>query len=827
MKTTLPRRSPLKRRLPSGLLAIGALAVQMPATAYLVTNSADGGPGSLRDALNAAVPAIEFSSNLLCHRIYLTNELVVGHDVVINGLGPAFLALDGNYDVLTNLNENHRIFHILPGRTVTISNLSMINARVYDQSFAFGGAILNEGALTLDNCAVKGNLVSSAGASWGGAIYSSGGSLLLRNCSLTGNAASSSYTLGGGIFNRQGNGGRDGVLFMANCTVSGNTATAAAVPDISVDEIAMGGGIYNAGFTTVFVNCTICSNSAWSLGRLTNSDSRGGGLYVDNGASMGERCTLRNTLVAGNSARIFNSAAEGPDVWGTVTSYGINLIGITNGSTGWGPADIVGGLLPANTPVDPKLGPLGYYGGQTLCHSLLPESQAIDHGDDSVVDGPPYLTTDQRGVQLGTIYARKVNAHVDIGAFETNKPTYYVFGCVALPDFAHTPRDLVVEMSDGDTMKFDPGLGGTYVADGELVIDKSINIVGPGAALLTLSGDGSNRVFHVTSNATVNISGLTIANGISSSGGGILNEGTLQVSDCLLASNQASSLGGFGGGIYSSGNLTVSGSTFLSNSAAFGGGLANAGVLNLFNSTFTSNSAISKGGALYQFGTAALLQNCTVASNTAFDGGAGLGCDIGSAVPDLQNCLVAGNIGFVPDAYGIFHSLGYNLIGAADPNFTVGFGTNGDQIGTPSSPLDALLGPLQDNGGPTPTMALLAGSPAINLGYSPSLLLDQRGGRRPVYATAKLAAGDGSDIGAYEADSLLRIKAIEVLAPTGINISFWSEMGSSYWIEQSPTLWPGTWTSLTNNIAGTGGIMHVTDPDPMQPQRFYRVRLLP
>jgi hypothetical protein len=249
--------------------------------------------------------------------------------------------------------------------------------------------------------------------------------------------------------------------------------------------------------------------------------------------------------------------------------------------------------------------------------------------------------------------------------------------------------------------------------------------------------------------------------------------------------------------------------------------------MSVFNSTFASNYAVSKGGALYQFGTSALLRNCTVASNTAFDGGAGLGCDIGSVVPDVENCLVAGNIGFVSDAYGLFHSLGYNLIGAADPNFTVGFGTDGDQTGTPNSPIDAQLGPLQDNGGPTPTMALLAGSPAINFGYSPSLLLDQRGGRRPVYAGAKLATGDGSDIGAYEADSLLRITAIAVVPLAGINISFWSELGSSYGVEQSSTLGPGTWTGLMDNVVGTGGIVQVTDPDPMQSQRFYRVRLLP
>jgi hypothetical protein len=52
-------------------------------------------------------------------------------------------------------------------------------------------------------------------------------------------------------------------------------------------------------------------------------------------------------------------------------------------------------------------------------------------------------------------------------------------------------------------------------------------------------------------------------------------------------------------------------------------------------------------------------------------------------------------------------------------------------------------------------------------------------------------------------------------------------LGSSYGIEQSPTLWPGSWTSLTDNVVGAGGVVQVADPDSMQPRRFYRVRLLP
>jgi hypothetical protein len=705
-----------------------------------------------------------------------------------------------------------------------------------------GGGIYNSGTLNLTNCVFAHNigeggaggtayageqLEGGTGGDGGAALYNEvGGVIQAVGCTFDSNEGSGgpggtisgeNNTPGSGI---GGAGGRGcgvilnlGELTCANCTFTGNQGIGGLDGGGQGYQSRGGtgvGAIGNAGnFSSV--NNTICSNLAIRTDPAALEVNCHGGLQTYGAGSS----SLINTLIANNSG------ASTADVAGPVSSLGHNFVGIADGSSGWiAGSDLTG---TASSRWDPALGPLMPIRradeSDAYVHRIGPASSAYNAGDNAVWDPPYNLKTDQVG------HKRVLGPRVDIGAYEYKAENIW-FGPAGELIQPWTLVQAVSAAFTADSIHFTTNLPGALVCD-EVIVDKSIDIVGPGAAVLTLSGDGSNRVFHVTSNATVNISGLTIANGIGTSGGGILNEGTLQVSDCLIASNQASSFGGFGGGIYSSGTLTVSGSTFLSNNAAFGGGLANAGVLSVFNSTFASNSAVSKGGALFQFGSSALLRNCTVAGNAAFDGGGGLGCDIGSALPDVQNCLVAGNIGFVPDAYGIFNSLGYNLIGLADPSYTVGFGTNDDQLGTPSSPIDALLGSLQDNGGPTPTMALLPDSPAINRGYSPSLLLDQRGGHRPVYATLKLAAGDGSDIGAYERDGLLRITAIDRLAPTGINLSFWSELGSSYGIEQSPTLWPGSWTSLTDNVVGAGGVVQVADPDSMQPRRFYRVRLLP
>ena len=114
--------------------------------------------------------------------------------------------------------------------------------------------------------------------------------------------------------------------------------------------------------------------------------------------------TLGNTIVAGNTA-----STSGPDAFGTVASQGNNLIGKTDGSSGWVGSDLTGTIA---TPLDPLLAPLGNYGGPTQTMALLPGSPAIDAGNNALI--PAGVTTDQRGLP------RIVNTVVDIGAFESS-----------------------------------------------------------------------------------------------------------------------------------------------------------------------------------------------------------------------------------------------------------------------------------------------------------------------------------------------------------------------------------------------------------------------
>ena len=146
-------------------------------------------------------------------------------------------------------------------------------------------------------------------------------------------------------------------------------------------------------------------------------------------------------------------------------------------------------------------------------------------------------------------------------------------------------------------------------------------------------------------------------------------------------------------------------------------------------------------------GGSAFITNCTFTANTAAEGGGGIYTGFGVTV-QVRNTIIAGNH---DDVLGELVSLGYNLIGDGD-SVTI-TPMIGDQIGTRAMPIDPLLGPLADNGGPTQTHALLPGSPAIDRGGPVSgLTTDQREFPRPLDdpAIAPPEGGDNSDIGAVE-----------------------------------------------------------------------------
>jgi hypothetical protein len=239
-----------------------------------------------------------------------------------------------------------------------------------------GGGLANEtgrlstsdGTTALTNCAVSGNTAGNDG----GGLYNRGGTVTLTNCTISGNPAGA---FGGGLD------AFVGTTLLTNCTVTGNFATNG------------GGGLVNNSGTTTLTNCTVTGNTA---------GNKAGGLYEFDGPFS--TLNLGNTVVAANTA-----TASGPDALGTVASQGNNLIGKTDGSSGWVGSDLLGTVA---VPLNPLLGPLANYGGPTQTIALLPGSPAIGAGKNALI--PAGVTSDQRGLP------RIVSTVVDIGSFESS-----------------------------------------------------------------------------------------------------------------------------------------------------------------------------------------------------------------------------------------------------------------------------------------------------------------------------------------------------------------------------------------------------------------------
>jgi hypothetical protein len=267
---------------------------------------------------------------------------------------------------------------------------------------------------------------------------------------------------------------------------------------------------------------------------------------------------------------------------------------------------------------------------------------------------------------------------------------------------------------------------------------------------------------QVASGATLKLKNLTIADGFASdhtNGGGIANDGTLTVTNSTVSDNIASL--GNGGGISSNGTLTVTKSTFSNNGGLDGGGILSGGTLTITNSTFSDNVA-HFGGAI-ESGPLTVITNSTFSGNGAFAGGA---IDSGGTLTvtsstfsdndvanfgsaSFKNTILAGGQNCFLFGQPITDA-GYNISSDTTCGFAkTGSANNGDGI----DPLLSTDG-LANNGGPTETIALVSGSPAIDAipvadctdQASPpkAITTDQRGMPRPD------PGEDVCDIGAYE-----------------------------------------------------------------------------
>ena len=697
----------------SGQISIGAYEYNSPGNPFVVTSTADPSSltlGTLRTALDysnhnpSMDPTITFDpTDFATPQVILLNqgELLISSSLTLTG---------PTAGVTLNAANNSRVMEIdgsSDGINVTLNKLTLENGNGVGTNYSgAGGGLLiytegaNHATVNISDSTVSGN----SSADGGGGIYNDarGGNstLNISNSTISGNSATGGpgYGEGGGIFNDGYLGGA--TLTINNSTISGNSAS------------QTGGGIWNQGNTTVAVGSTI----------------------------------LAGNTVSGNESNYLTGYGGSAS-----TSLGHNLFGQNGnagGFTGDGTTDI---LLGGN--INTVLTPLGNYGGPTETMALVVGSPAYLAGG-----AAGSVTTDQRGDARGST--------ISIGAYD------YVPTSLVVNSAADTSKDIIggstTTLRDGlyysnvgaisdPTITFDPTVFATpqtiTLTQGELTIDSSLTLNGTNAGVF-LDANNASRVMEIDGTSggiTVNLNKLTLENGDGTGanrnnwGGALLvyaesgNQATVDISDSTISNNTTS---GNGGGIVNDGiisgnaTMTITNSTIANNSAGQGGGINNNGeyggnaTMTINDSTISGNSAAAGGGGIYNDGQ----------------------ISGGSAILTIGDTILAGNTTSGSESEYLTYSgstlisNGYNL-----------YGQNGNAGGfTPAAHdillagnIDTVLGALGNYGGPTQTMALALGSPAIDAGAPAAInSLDQRGFIRG-YADA--GTGSASDIGAYEA----------------------------------------------------------------------------
>jgi predicted outer membrane repeat protein len=795
-----------------------------------VTNLADAGPGSLRDAL-AETPAggtVDFQPGLSGTITLTSGELAINKDLTIAGPGVNVITISGG--------NASRVFSISASTTVTLSGLSISNGYVAGPD-ARGGGIYNSGLLTLSVCILSENTSRGIGSgesvaySYGGGIYNTG------MLTLTATLVSDNSATGGGRAIGSGGGG---IYNAATGTVSVTDSTLSDNPAVSLSVLSprgVGGGIDNDGGTVTVTDSTLNSNAAGvggggiysQLGMLTvtsssfsgnSTNGAGGGIANEGGTLLVSSSEFSHNLVtntvpalgvgggisndgtatATDCTFVNNSAATGGGALfnrsdSTLTITNCNIDGNSARFGGgiendFGSLSIIGSRL-SNNAVTYSFGLGGgidNLGTLTISSSTLSGNTAFEGGGianssvstvtitDSTLSGnsTPAGTTSMGGgiFNDGTLALTNClasnNASDGDGGGIVNRGTCSIVDSRLISNSAGFTqgggifnRGTLTVIGSVISGNLCHGLGGGIESEGVgslTIIDSTIS---DNTASGLLPGGGGGAGGGIANDTPLVIVGSIIRGNSAvgfqqvggGGGGGIANSsGTMVIIQSTVSGNTAVTMtgtmvvGGKGGGILTTWTLTVNGCTISGNSATefgTGGGIwSEVGMLTVANSTIQGNVALD-GGGIYSGGIYArsgTISSSTISQNSATFGG---GIEItGAAIIHLRNTLVAGNAApSSPDVAGLLSSLGHNLIGDG----TGGSGFAGtDLVGTSTSPIDPLLAPLGDYGGPTQTMALLPGSPALDVGGLTDSEWDQRG---PGYA--RLING-ATDIGAYE-----------------------------------------------------------------------------
>lgn len=469
----------------------------------------------------------------------------------------------------------------------------------------------------------------------------------------------------------------NGTLTVRNCTFYGNATFAGSTAGNSAGAILS----FGAG-GMVMEHCTLSANT-----------SGGDGTASKAAVIVNTNATITNCILAGNTVADLNEGSGG-----VITLAGANIIITATGTALGGP--------PAVTTA-PTLGALADNGGPTLTRALQAGSPGIDAAVGSTV------TTDQRGFfRSGT---------ADLGAFEFNglNPLVVTTTADAGTGSLRWAISNAAALGGLRSISFASALSGETISlASEIVITSSVTLDATGlpAGLTVDDGTASTyRLFTMNSGQTVELRGLTLAKGGGTGladAGAILNQGNLTLTRCTVTGCRSSN---------DAGALLNTGS----------------GTLTLTQCTVSGNQTGNAGGAIRSTGTLSLT-HCTVSGNTGGQGGG-----IHNSGPfTLTHSIVAGNSasGADKDILNNGASAVLTRNGASLVQFLL-HSSGGSVAGSGSLMTSApLLSPLASHGGPTQTMRLLSGSPALNAATGSAITTDQRG----------FAIIGTPDIGAYE-----------------------------------------------------------------------------
>ncbi len=661
---------------------------------------ANGDPGTATDTIQLAAGTYQLTianSSGKHEQANAQGDLNItstAHALVIQG------ATDARGNPATTIQQTvlDRVFQIVnPGISVTFKDVIIAGGLAEEE----GGAGTPAGSTEAE----------------GGGILDDGGSVTLTHVVLQNNSADAGThfsAAGGGIY--AGNGGS---LTIQSSTIKLDSAFGGdggiSVTDDNGGE-AEGGGIFADGLTSI-TNSSLSDNVVAggnaSTGHGSGGSAHGGGIYTDGPTTITDSTLAGNTLTGGSS-----SGGDGGGAFG-------------GGIYTDGPTTITDSTLAGNT---------------------LTGGSSSSGGDGGNVIGG--------GVDLDVVSTATITASTLSGNTLTGGSSGSAIGGSAIGGGVFSFESTATITAST--------LSGNTLTGGNCNLSNSIDHIGDG------SGHAAGGGVY-SSDGTMTISASTLSGNTLIGGNGTYSSGTVD-----------GSIGGgaFGGGVYSTGTAIITASTLSGNILTGGNGsggsdspgLAQGGGAyfavtgnTLVNSTVADNQAmggqgapgnpVASGGGLFFGGTAtATLTNVTVAGNKASLPQGGEGSTSGGGIDNtdtaaqavtLTNTLVALNSATTgPDYKGaVGTGSGHNLIGNADGSS--GFGsTRGDLLGSTAAPLAPKLGPLAQNGGPTQTLALLSGSPALQAGDNSIQAVtgpfDQRG-----QGFARVANG-AADIGAFE-----------------------------------------------------------------------------